>query len=348
VRRRLSQSARLGQPCRPLAAKAARHAAIFRFAFPPGAGHAEAMSVSRPPPDSPHRPLLAIGVRLVAAAALTAMFACVKLAAARGVNVVESVFYRQAFGVLLLVPWAALGPGLATLKTRRPMVHVSRMAVGLVAMTLNFWSFSLLPLAEATAIGFMVPILATLLSIVLLAEPVGWHRWSAIALGFAGVVIVVQPGNGHIGALGATVSLSGAAITALVTIIIRRLGQTEQPTTTMFWFSLSSLGPLGLAMLFVGQAHDPATWLLIGLTGMFGALAQLAITASLRLAPVSVVLPMDYSGLIWAAGIGWLIWDSWPVPATLLGAPLIIGSGLYIAWREHRRALPARTAVQPT
>jgi drug/metabolite transporter (DMT)-like permease len=299
------------------------------------------MALPEPLPSNPaslNRPLYGIVARLISAVFLTAMFACVKLASTRGVHVLESVFYRQLFGVVLMFPVALLGPGLGALKTSRPWTHASRMAVGMIAMSLNFLSYALLPIAEATAIGFMVPIVATLLSIMLLSESVGIHRWAAIAAGLAGVLIVVQPGSGHIPLTGALVGLVGVAVTGWVSIIIRKLGETESPVTTMFWFSLSSMLPLGIAMLFVGQMHDAQTWGIIGLMGLFGAAAQLGITWSLRLAPVSVVLPMDYSSLIWAALLGWLIWQNWPVPATWVGAPLIIGSGLYIAWRENRLA----------
>ncbi len=298
-----------------------------------------ALPDSNPPAN---QALIAIGIRLLAAISITAMFACVKLASNHGVHVLESVFYRQLTGVLVLIPVALAGSGLAVLKTERPWTHAGRMVIGMIAMSLNFLSFALLPIAEATAIGFMVPIVATLLSIVLLHESVGVHRWSAIAAGLIGVIIVVQPGDGHIPLTGALVALTGVVITAWVSIIIRKLGETESPVTTMFWFSLSSLVPLGIAMLFVGQMHDAETWGIIGLMGLFGAAAQLGITWSLRLAPVSVVLPMDYSSLIWAALAGWLIWENWPVPATWIGAPLIIGSGLYIAWRENRLAKQRR------
>lgn len=299
--------------------------------------------------DAPaHRPLFAIMTRLVAALCLTAMFACVKIASTRGVHVLESVFYRQLTGLALMIPMAFAGAGISVLKTSRPWTHAARMAVGLTGMTLNFLSFTLLPIAEATAIGFMVPIVATLLSVLLLSEAVGLHRWAAIALGLAGVLIVIQPGNGLVPLNGALVALAGVGVTAWVSILIRKLGETEKSVTTMFWFSLTSLLPLGIAMLFVGQAHDLETWGIIGLISVFGAAAQLAITSSLRFAPVSVVLPMDYSSLIWAALIGYLIWDRWPVPATWFGAPLIIGSGLYIVWREHRLSRPPRQSVQPT
>lgn len=297
------------------------------------------------PAPSANRTLYAIGIRLVSAACLTAMFACVKLASDLGVHVLESVFYRQLGGVLVLLPLALSGAGRAALKTDRPWAHASRMVIGMTAMSLNFLSFALLPIAEATAIGFMVPIVATLLSILLLHETVGAHRWTAIATGLIGVLIVVQPGDGHIPLVGALVALAGVAVTAFGSIIIRKLGETESPATTMFWFSLSSMAPLSIAMLFVGQWHDAHAWGIILLMSLLGAGAQLGITWSLRLAPISVVLPIDYSSLIWAALVGWFIWERWPVPATWIGAPLIIGSGLYIALRENRLA---RQAAQAT
>ncbi|MCG6119748.1 MAG: DMT family transporter, partial [Blastomonas sp.] len=272
---------------------------------PPPSGTEAAKRIAAPV----NRPLAAILTRLVAAVCLTAMFACVKIASTRGVHVLESVFYRQLTGLALMIPIAMAGQGLAVLRTSRPWTHATRMVLGLTGMTLNFLSFTLLPIAEATAIGFMVPIVATLLSVVLLSEAVGVHRWAAIALGLGGVLIVIQPGDGHIPLNGALVALAGVAVTAWVSIFIRKLGETESSVTTMFWFSLTSLIPLGVAMLFVGQAHDLETWGIIGLISVLGAAAQFAITTSLRLAPVSVVLPMDYSSLIWAAVIGYLIWD---------------------------------------
>lgn len=288
-----------------------------------------------------------VAMRILAATCFATMAAMVKLASEHGVHIIEAVFYRQFAGVLVLIPWAVFGPGFGVLRTAMPWRHTSRMIVGLGGMIFNFWAVSLLPLAEAATIGFLVPIFATLLSILLLGEVVRLPRWSAILIGFLGVVIVIQPGDGHIPLAGAAVAMTGACLTALVSIIIRKLGATERSDTTVFWFSLASMPPLGLAMLFVGQAHDLQGWLLIGAIGVTGAVAQLALTASLRLAPISIVLPMDYFTLIGATAYGWFIWERWPGPSTWVGAPLVIGSGLYIAWREHRlqRALRIETAA---
>ena len=287
--------------------------------------------------ENPNRPLAGILARLGAVVALAVMFALVKLVTARGVSIVETVFYRQLFALPVIGTWIALGPGRAALRTARPRAHVVRMVLGLTAMALNFWGYSLLPLAEATVIGFTVPVFGTALAALILREPTGLHRWSAVAVGFAGVLIVVQPGGGMVHPAGAAVALAGALMTAAVTIQIRQLGRTEGTATTVLWFTASSLVPLAVLMLWQGQAHDAATWGLLLAVGLAGGLGQLGLTAALRFAPVSVVLPMDYTSLIWATILGAALFGTWPGASTWIGAPIIIASGLYIVWRERVR-----------
>jgi drug/metabolite transporter (DMT)-like permease len=286
---------------------------------------------------APDRPLAGIVTRLMAAAMLAVMFALVKLAALRGVTLIESLFYRQLLALPLVVATVAAGPGLASLRTRRLGMHATRMAIGLVAMGFNFLGMILLPLAEATVIGFAVPLFATLFAALILREPVGPWRWSAVAIGFVGVLIVLHPDGRMMHSSGALVALTGALATATVSVFIRQLGQTEPSGTIVFWFTLLSLLPLGLLMPFYAQAHDGQTWLLLLGIGISGGISQLLLTNSLRLAPVSVVLPMDYSGLLWSTLTGWLIFSVLPVPETLIGAPIIIASGLVILWREKQR-----------
>lgn len=282
------------------------------------------------------RPFLAIMLRLATALLLALMFAGVKWAAERGVDVIESLFYRQIGSALCATAYVALGPGFASLRTRRVGAHVGRMALGLTAMGLNFLAMVLLPLAEATAIGFTVPIFATVLAALLLGEPTGRWRWSAVAAGFIGVLVVVQPGSGAIPPLGAGVAIVAALLTASVTIVIRKLGATEAAATTVFWYALSSLVPLALLMPLVASAHDPLTWAIIAGLSLAGGLAQLTLTGALRLAPVALVMPMDYTSLVWAVLLGAAIFGELPSPWTWVGAPVIILSGLVIVWREHR------------
>ena len=294
------------------------------------------------------RPLLAIALRLLTAVLLAVMFALVKLAAERGVHVVESLFYRQIGSALCAVGLLAAGPGFASLRTRRVGAHVGRMALGVTAMGLNFVAVALLPLAEATAIGFTVPIFSTVLAALVLGEPTGRWRWGAVAAGFVGVLLIVQPGSGEVPLLGASVAIVAALLTAGVTIVIRRLGATERASTTVFWFAVSSLVPLGLLMLHFGRAHDPATWGILAAMALAGGLAQLTLTGALRLAPVALVMPMDYTSLLWATLLGLWLFAELPTPWVWVGAPVIILSGLVIVWREHRLTRrAASSAVMP-
>ncbi|UUR09030.1 DMT family transporter [Sphingomonas glaciei] len=295
------------------------------------------------------RPLAGILLRLVTALLLAIMFAGVKLAGNRGVHVVESLFYRQIGSVVCATGLVLAGPGLASLRTRRVGAHIGRMALGLTSMAMNFLAILLLPLADATAIGFTVPIFATILAALVLGEATGRWRWGAVVVGFLGVLLIVHPGEGGVPLLGAAVALVGAGMTAAVTIVIRRLGATERASTTVFWFAASSLLPLGLLMLHFGRAHDAATFAILAGLALAGGLAQLTLTASLRLAPVALVMPMDYTSLLWATLLGLWLFAELPTATVWLGAPVIIASGLVIVWREHhlarRAALAARAAT---
>jgi drug/metabolite transporter (DMT)-like permease len=300
-------------------------------------------------PAEPHH-VAGVGLRLVTALLLAIMFALVKLASTRGVNIVESLFYRQCGSALCAVGTIAAGPGFKSLHSKRVGAHVGRMALGMAAMASNFAAMIMLPLAEATVIGFSVPIFATILAAIVLGEPTGRWRWCAVAAGFLGVLLIVQPGSGDVPLIGASVALVAALLTASVTIVIRRLGATERASTTVFWFAASSLVPLAVLMLWFGQFHNAETWEILAGLALAGGLAQLTLTGALRLAPVALVMPMDYTSLLWALLLGIWIFGELPTPWIWVGAPIIIASGLVIVWREHRlarRAALAAAAASP-
>lgn len=279
----------------------------------------------------------AIALRLMSAAMFAVMNAVAKLAEQAGATLGEILFWRQAGAALLVAGVIAAGPGVASLRTERFGAHVLRAIVGLGAMGLTFYAILALPLAEVTTIGFTIPVFATILGALVLKEPTGWHRWGAVIAGFVGVLIVTRPGDGHLPLWGALAGLAGAFGTANVSILLRNMGRSESPLTIVFWFSVLSLLPLGIVYAFVAHAHGPAAWGFMIAVGVLGSLAQLAMTGSLRLGPVSVVVPMDYFSLLWATLLGWWLFDAFPSATTWLGAPVIVASGLYIIWREHAR-----------
>lgn len=292
--------------------------------------------------DPPQHYLGGIALRLLAMLSLSVMFVLVKYIDAAGIHLTESLFWRQALVLPLLAIWALTHGGLGLFKTQRIGIHARRAMMGLTGMALNFGGMIFLPMAEATTINLSVPIICVFLAAALLGERVGWQRWGAVIVGFAGVLIVLNPTTllmqGFEGdhGLGTLIALGGAMMTALITIQVRDLGRTESAMTIVFWFSLISMIPLGIALPFVFTPHSAGEWgMLIGL-GLLGAVVQLSLTGALRLAPVSVVTPMDYSSLLWSIACGWWFFGTLPADTTWIGAPLIVASGLFIAWREHR------------
>jgi drug/metabolite transporter (DMT)-like permease len=280
--------------------------------------------------------LFALGVRIAGAASFATMALMVKLAGESGIALPEIMFWRQFVTVPLVLGYLLLRGEMVRLKTAYPGTHAMRSVVGMVGMVLNFAAVLILPLAESTTLGFTVPLFVVVIAALVLREFVGPWRWTAVVLGFAGVLVIAQPGSGHIPLLGGLIALAAALMTALVTFLIRDMGRTEEPIRIVFYFALLGSAMMLVLLPFFMTAHSGREWLLllgIGLAGMGG---QLGMATSLRHGAITSVAVMDYTMLIWATLYGWLIWDHLPPATTWLGAPLIVAAGVVIAWREHR------------
>jgi drug/metabolite transporter (DMT)-like permease len=292
------------------------------------------------------RPQYALALRFLAMLLLGTMTLFIKLLSLHNIGLVESMFYRNIIAIPLIFLYVWRTAGLASLKPHSVWAQVTRAFLGSMGMILTFSAYRLLPLAEATTIGFTSPIFATIIAAFFLHEQVGKHRWSAVCMGFVGVLVVMAPalsgkaaGGEALPLLGASVSLGSALNIAVITILLRQLGRKEAPATTAFWFCCISAA-LNTPLMCVYA--KPVDWhimlMLLGL-GVSGAFGQIALSASVRYAPVSIVSSMDYSMLIWSVLYGWFIFGTLPSASTWLGLPLIILSGAYIAWREHRLRL---------
>jgi drug/metabolite transporter (DMT)-like permease len=290
------------------------------------------MSTDRPQQNR----LAGIGLRIGAVAGFAVMAAMIKLGHSLGISIVELTFYRFAFGLPPLLLWVSWSRNSAVWRTERPLAHAWRAFTGLTTMVLAFSALKYLPLAEATTLSFAAPLFAVILAALVLREKVGRHRWSAVALGFAGVLVVMRPDGSHLPPAGLILAGLAAFGVGVTTITIRQIGRTESTQTIVLWFSLLSLAAIGILMPFHGRAHDSGEWLILFALGSFGGIAQLLLTASLRFAPVPVVVPFDYTQLLWAVLLGWLVFAEEPASTTWLGAAIIIASGLYTLYREHR------------
>ncbi|MDP5103649.1 MAG: DMT family transporter [Erythrobacter sp.] len=298
-------------------------------------------SIARP------RPLLALGIRLLAALALATMAMLVKLAGERGAHLIELIFWRQLLAAVLIGTGLAIAGRLPLLKTTRLRSHGVRSATGLFGMMFTYGAVLLLPLAEATTLGFTAPVFAVLFAMVLFGERIGRYRWAAVVMGFAGVIVVMQPGSGdHQGVtlIGVAVGLMAPLMVSIISFQIQDLNKTENPWSIVFWFAALSTPVAAIGLPFVIGSHDGQTWLIILAMALMGVLAQILLTTSLRFGSAAVILLMDYTALLWASFYGYAVFDR-AAPASLwLGAPLIIGAGLLIAWREHRLAKARRVA----
>lgn len=261
-------------------------------------------------------------------------------------HVAQLVFFRSFFGLLVVLPFLARGSGIrAKLRTRRLGLHVLRAAVGTISLFAFFLAYQFLGLADAIALSFVSPLLMTAMSVPLLGETVGWRRWTAIGVGFAGVLIMVQPGSGLFSPY-ALLPLLGAFCYALVGVTIRVLSRTEEAATIVFFFGVFSSLTAALFLPFVWVTPaDMVDWLGQVAIGLVGGVAQLAMTLAFRRAPVSVVSPFEYTGIVWGVVIGFAVWGELPSVAVWAGCVLVIGSGLYILQREA--ALARRAPALP-
>ena len=287
-------------------------------------------------------PRLLAGMLMALAGALgyTTMDTLVKLLTAR-LPSVQILCLVYLVGMLPILVWCTATGTLSAVRSRRPVVQLVRGVAMLAASLLFFHALSRLPLADAYALLFTMPLVVTALSVPLLGEPVGWRRLAAVAVGFVGVLVMLRPGSGIVepAALGVLVC---AVCAGLSNVLIRRVGGVESAESFVVWGSLiASLGTLPLALAaWVTPTGDEVLLLLVA--GLLGGLSGLAVTTAYRVAPAALVAPFQYMQMPGGLLTGWLLFGDWPEPLVLAGAAIIIGSGLYILHREARLDRAAR------
>jgi len=262
-------------------------------------------------------------------------------------SVFQILFFSGVFSFPLVILMLLQDPTPGTLRARHLWWNLARTASMVTGWAAVFYAFSVLPLAQTYAILFATPLLITLLSIPVLGEKVGLHRGAAVVLGLAGVLIVLRPGSADLSP-GHGAALLAAACSATSSVIVRRIGRDERAAVLMLYPMLAGFVVMGALMPFV---YVPVAAIDLGAMAVVAALAfgaALCIIAAYRRAEASVVAPMQYSQMIWAVLFGWLFFSEIPDLWTLVGAVVIIASGLYILFRESRRNVSAYQPVLAT
>lgn len=278
------------------------------------------------------------------------------LKASEGVPSGQLVFFRSFFAILPIIAYliwkGELGVGLIT---KHPLSHLLRGLVGTGGMMTGFFALTQLPLAEAITISYATPLLIVVFSAVFYHEQVRLYRWSAVLVGLVGVMIIIWPRltvfSGGIAdmsgaTLGAASALVAAGFAATAMVLVRKLVETERSATIVLYFSLTS-SVFGLATLPFGWVMPTTEQfaLLIG-AGIFGGIGQILLTESYRHADMSVVAPFEYASLILSVLIGYVIFHDVPSIEMLLGGAIVVGSGLFIIYREHKLGLERKRASE--
>ena len=251
-------------------------------------------------------------------------------------SVIEIAFWRNLFASLpfLAAVFLAGRRDLLVIKSA-PRLLVIRAVMGSVTLVITFAAFSVMPMAETSVLLFTASLFLPILGVVFLKEGVGPWRWSAVVVGFLGVAVMANPG-GSVNSLGVSLALGAALLQATMGILLRRLGGSERPETIALYFFMTGVLVTGAIMPFVaiGPSADDIPWFIA--TGLVGAGAQWMLTVAYRHVEAAVVAVLNYTGLVWATLLGWLLFSDWPTVVVFVGSAVVIGANLLIVWRERQ------------
>jgi drug/metabolite transporter (DMT)-like permease len=306
------------------------------------------------------QPILGVALKVTSTLFFTTMATLIKLVSDR-YPIGEITFCRSFFALIPVFIWVASRREFPRVfYTQRFGGHVLRSTGGTIAMFCGFTALSLLPIADATAIGYASPLMTVIFAVFLLGERVRIYRWSAVIIGLCGVLVIltdyVVPGAAeanHRSTLGATFAIAGAIAGALAATQTRVLTRVENVATIVVYFS-SFTAIVSLATMPFGWVMpDPLDALFLVMAGIFGGIGQVLLTQCYRFGDASVIAPFDYTSMVWALIASFFVFGVWPTHTVLLGAAIVISAGLFVIYREHRlgivrnRSKRAQTPTTP-
>jgi drug/metabolite transporter (DMT)-like permease len=315
----------------------------------PSAGNPNASAPPKPAPAASHADNVPRGIFcMIGATLLFALSAALAKWQVKLYPVGEVMFFRSFSSLVICSAFVLPLTGMAVFSTQRPGAHIARGLSQSISQTFSVIAFSLMPLAGAIAINFSAPLFSALLSILWLKERSGAARWSALLIGFFGVLIVTNPGADSL-QVGALFALANAVMYGSVTVAVRGMTKTESANTLLMW-QMATLAVFHSFLLLFGfkwpTAVDAAMLVASGFTNVG---AQWLWTQSLRLAPTTAVSPFYYLMLVWAMMIGYLAWGDVPTLGLLAGSGIVVGSGMFLLWHEAqaKRAAALTGSAEP-
>jgi drug/metabolite transporter (DMT)-like permease len=258
----------------------------------------------------------------------------------------EVMFFRSLSSLVVCAAVILPVTGLAVFATKRPRDHIGRGLSQAISQTFTVIALSLMPLAGAIAINFSAPLFAALISVIWLGERAGAIRWAVLLFGFCGVLIVTDPGADSL-QVGALFALANAVMYGSVTVAVRSMTKTESSNTLLMW-QMAILAVAHTFLLAFGfRWPGPADAAMLAASGVANALAQYFWTQALRLGPAAAVSPFYYFLLVWALLIDFVVWGSVPTAGLLIGASIVVASGLFLLWHEAQRRPQTPPVAEP-
>ncbi|SDE44497.1 DMT family transporter [Ruegeria marina] len=261
-----------------------------------------------------------------------------------GYSVFQIIFFATLFSFVPLTITILSDRNTDTFRPNNPGLVLLRSGLMVTSMATAFYAFATLPLTEVYSLLFTFPLLVTALSVPLLGEVVRAQRWAAVAVGLIGVLIVLRPGltalsPGHFAAL------TAATASALATIVVRKIGNSERSAVLILYPMLVGVLAMGAMQPFVYRPPELRDLAMMALVGLFSVLAQHLIIQAYRAAPAAVISPIQYSQILWATMFGMILFEESPDIWVGVGATIIIASGLFVVWRESRTNVSTRSPV---
>jgi len=279
--------------------------------------------------------VVAIAMMLVAGITSSFMHIGVRLVSP-SLPVMEIVCLRALVSLLVTLPFM-LQPGTTALRANAPGLLILRGVIGVCSISTWYYALAHMPLADAGAISFTTALFVTIGAALYFREPVGLSRWSAVIAGLIGALIVMRPGSGVFSWV-AVVAVLSSMLWATILLLAKEIGRYDSSLTISFYQPTAVAAFAVLPAIPVWVWPDFHTWLIVVMMGAFGAVGNYCYIRALKLADASVVIPVDYVRLLWMVSWGYWLFAEVPQATTWLGAALIIGSTLYITWRESSEA----------